>query len=108
MNVEKISGPVKQGMFVGSHGSKHYWLDRISKEAQEKDIVSSLEFLEEVGANVNDWIMCYPYGAYNENTLSLLKKYNAIAGVTTEVRSANIGVDDLLTLPRWDTNDFPQ
>ena len=60
---------LQKGMYVGSHGSNHYWLDRISEKEQFDDISSSLEFLEEIGAPREDWIMCYPYGAYNFKTL---------------------------------------
>ena len=86
----------------------HYWLNRISPEEQEKDIKQSLNFLENVGTVTKDWIMCYPYGAYNDTTLSLLHRYGALLGITTEVRVANLKTDNLLELPRLDTNDFPQ
>jgi|TARA_B100000315_G_C14450121_1_gene528710 peptidoglycan/xylan/chitin deacetylase (PgdA/CDA1 family) len=108
MNDEEIKKLIKCGMYVGSHGSMHYWLNRISPEKQKHDIVSSLDFLEEVGAPTSDWIMCYPYGAYNDDTLSILKQYGAAIGLTTEIRKAEVSKDNPLTLPRLDTNDFPQ
>ena len=52
--------------------------------------------------------MCYPYGAYNDRTISIVKELGAIVGITTEPRDAFIGIDNPLTLPRLDTNDFPQ
>jgi len=106
MNITEVRELVRNGMHVGSHGSMHYWLDKISAEMQEEDIVESLGFLEEIGASTKKWIMCYPYGAYNKKTISLLKKLGASIGVTTEVRKAIIGKDNPLTLPRFDTNDF--
>jgi peptidoglycan/xylan/chitin deacetylase (PgdA/CDA1 family) len=108
MNIDEIRKLVSSGMYVGSHGSMHYWLDRINSQKQKVDISSSVEFLEEVGAPTSNWIMCYPYGAYNNTTLSLLKELGASIGITTEVRKANLGIDNPLTLPRLDTNDFPQ
>ena len=108
MSVNEVRQLVKSGMYVGSHGSMHYWLDKISAEQQEQDIVGSLEFLEHVGAATKDWVMCYPYGAYNDITLSLLQKYGASVGITTEVRKAEISKDNPFALPRFDTNDFPQ
>ena len=108
MSVDEVQGLVNSGMYVGSHGSKHYWLNKVSSEEQEKDIKQSLNFLEVVGAPTNAWIMCYPYGAYNNATLSLLKKYDASLGITTEVRVANLKADNPFELPRLDTNDFPQ
>ncbi|MDB2341189.1 polysaccharide deacetylase family protein [Candidatus Pelagibacter bacterium] len=108
MNIDEVRKLVSSGMYVGSHGSMHYWLDRISSQKQKVDISSSVQFLEEVGAPTSNWIMCYPYGAYNNTTLSLLKELGALIGITTEVRKANLGIDNPLTLPRLDTNDFPQ
>ena len=108
MNVDEVRKLVSSGMYVGSHGSRHYWLNHISYEKQKVDISSSLEFLEEVGAPTSNWIMNYPYGGYNDVTLSLLRELGASIGITTEFRKANLGIDNPLTLPRLDTNDFPQ
>ena len=108
MSVGEVRELVNNGMYIGSHGSMHYWLDKISPEEQEKDIEQSLNFLESVGAPIKDWVMCYPYGAYNDSTLSLLGKYEAALGVTTEGRVANLEADNSFTLPRLDTNEFPQ
>ena len=107
MNIDEVRKLVSSGMYVGSHGSMHYWLDQINSQKQKVDISSSLEFLEEVGAPTSNWIMSYPYGAYNNTTLSLLKDLGASIGITTEARKANLGIDNPLTLPRLDTNDFP-
>ncbi|GEA06024.1 polysaccharide deacetylase [Alteromonas sp. KUL42] len=108
MTVEEVKVLIEHGMYVGSHGSMHYWLDRKSAEEQEKEIQHSLEFLNGVGASLKDWVMCYPYGAYNHDTLSLLRKYKASIGITTKVRVANLKIDNPLELPRLDTNDLPQ
>ena len=37
MSVDEVKGLVNSGMYVGSHGSRHYWLNKISPEEQEKD-----------------------------------------------------------------------
>ena len=108
MSVNEVRELINNGMYVGSHGSMHYWLNKISPEEQEKDIKQSLNFLESVGASTRDWVMCYPYGAYNDSTLSLLEKFEAALGITTEMRVANLKADNSFTLPRLDTNDFPQ
>jgi len=108
MSISDIKSMISKGMFIGSHGSRHYWLNKISDEHQKKDIIESLSFLEEVGGPTKDWIMCYPYGGYNNKTLQLLKKFGALIGITTEARVANILKDNPLTLPRMNTNDFPQ
>ena len=108
MSVEEVRELVRNGMYVGSHGSMHYWLDKITLEEQKKYIKQSLEFLDSVGASTKDWVMCYPYGAYNDDTIKLLKSFDAALGITTEVRMANLTSDNPFKLPRLDTNDFPQ
>ena len=108
MSVNEVRELVNNGMYVGSHGSMHYWLDKILPEDQEKDIKQSLKFLKSVGASTTDWVMCYPYGAYNNFTISLLERFDAALGITTEVRVANLTSDNPYKLPRLDTNDFPQ
>jgi len=99
---------VNNGMYVGSHGSRHVWLDKEPKSWQLDEINRSLKFLEKVGARTNDWIMCYPYGAYNEDTLNILKSKNCAIGLTTKVGFANLTKSKMLELSRFDTNDFPQ
>ena len=99
MNIEEVRTLMKKGMYVGSHGSMHYWLDSISEEKQKEDIVKSLSFLEDIGVPTKDWIMCYPYGAYNNLTLSLLKKLGASIGITTKVKIADLSNDNPFTLP---------
>ena len=108
MSIDEVQNLAKSGMYVGSHGSRHYWLDKISPNEQEKDINESLTFIEKIGAATKDWVMCYPYGAYNNATLTLLQKYQASAALTTEVGIANLTNDNPFELPRLDTNDFPQ
>ena len=108
MDINEVAGLVKNGMYVGSHGCMHYWLNQLDESKQRLDISKSLEFLEEVNAPTMNWIMCYPYGAYNKSTLLILKELGATIGLTTEVRRAFINKDNPLTLPRLDTNDFPK
>lgn len=108
MSINEVRELVNNGMYVGSHGSLHSWLDKISPEEQEKDIKQSLAFLEAVGAPTADWVMCYPYGAFNDATISLLEDLNAVIGITTEARVADLAKDNPYKLPRFDTNDFPQ
>jgi len=108
MSKNEIRTLIREGMCVGSHGAKHYWLNRISTEDQRTDLKKSLMFLEDVGASTEDWIMCYPFGGYNSETLKILQDLGSRIGVTTEVRMADLSIDNPLTLPRFDTNDFPQ
>ena len=107
MSIEQITCLQRNGMYVGSHGFDHYWLDSISVEQQRNEIEMSLQFLEELGSNPNRWIMCYPYGAYDETLLSILAELKCSAGLTTKVGIADLNLNPLL-LSRLDTNDLPK
>lgn len=99
---------INNGMYVGSHGCEHIWLDKVSKHKQQKEIKASLNFLKKVGAPIENWIMCYPYGGYNNETLNILKDYKCSIGLTTKVGHAKLSQSNMLELNRFDTNDFPQ
>ena len=73
MSINQISCLQRNGMYIGSHGFDHYWLNSISEDDQRKEVDLSLEFLKKVGSDPARWIMCYPYGAYNESLLTILK-----------------------------------
>lgn len=97
------------GMSFGSHGAEHVWLNHISPDDQAREIDRSLGFLRDIGVPVDrEWVMCYPYGGWNDTLLELLRARGCSAGLTTEVATARIGRHDPLRLPRYDTNDFPQ
>lgn len=95
------------GMYVGSHGHSHLWLNKIDADRQADEIDRSLEFLELVGAPTRQWVMCYPYGAYDDSVLSLLGKRDCALALTTKRGVANLDIDGRYELPRLDTNDVP-
>lgn len=99
---------VDSGMYVGSHGNRHLWLNREPIESQRSDIDASLDFLQSIGAPTKDWVMCYPYGGYNDDTLKVLRERSCALGLTTQVGIADLISGSALELPRYDTNDFPQ
>jgi peptidoglycan/xylan/chitin deacetylase (PgdA/CDA1 family) len=97
------------GMYVGAHGDSHYWLNHYEEEVQRHEIVESLKFLRDVGSPVDEyWVMCYPYGAWDEKLLHVLREFRCSAGLTTHVGTALVGENEPLLLPRLDTNDLPR
>jgi len=108
MSPDQIKVLQRHGMYVGSHGYDHFWLNSLSTEQQEREVDQALGFLASVGVDIATWIMCYPYGAYNESLLSVLKARNCVAGLTTEVGLASLECHDPLVLPRINTNDLPK
>lgn len=103
-NLREMSGA---GMTIGAHSANHYWLDRCDVATQTAEIASSAQFLAALGYSQAQWTFCYPYGARNEDTLRLLRQAGFQLAVTTELGLASIPGDDLLLLPRLDTNDLP-
>jgi len=108
LSIDETKKLIESGMYVGSHGYRHLWLDKETYESQSLEIDSSLKFLKDVGASTNNWIMCYPYGGYNDDTLSILKERNCAVGLTAKVGLAKVSREFSLELARFDTNDYPQ
>jgi peptidoglycan/xylan/chitin deacetylase (PgdA/CDA1 family) len=107
MSPDQIRLMVRSGMFFGSHGYNHSWMTNLAVEEQLREVRLSLDFLHEMGATTNDWVMCYPYGAYNQTLLQALKSFNCSVGLTTRSAVADVSKDTALELPRLDTNYFP-
>lgn len=105
MNEDQIRAMKRHGMHIGVHGYDHYWLGNLPKNEMEKDIDEALDALDEFIAR-DSWVMNYPYGSYNDNVVEYADKKGACLGFTTEVREADLDVDDRMKLPRFDCNDF--
>ena len=106
MTEDQIRTLKRHGMFIGVHGYDHYWLGNLEESEMKYDIDKALEVLSEF-IDPTAWVMNYPYGNYNQGVLDYIKSKDAVLGLTTEVRIAEVGVDNPLTLPRFDCNDFP-
>lgn len=111
MSMDQIKCMVDNGMHFGSHGYDHYWLNSLSKDKQKFEIQKSLEFIKEIGGDTDNWTICYPYGAYDDDTISILKENGCKLGMTTRVGVADLEDkqgDVIFKLPRLDTNDLPK
>ncbi len=108
MSVDDLREMREAGMWIGSHGYDHFWLDSLDEAGQEREVELSIEFLRRVGCDLEDWVIGYPYGAYSDSLLRILRARRCRAGFTVEVRAADLDRDDPLTLPRLDTNDLPK
>ena len=108
MSEREVKELINSGMYVGGHGYRHLWMNKEDRQSQKFEIDKSISFLSAVGARTVDWIMCYPYGGYNQDTLDLLEEAQCAIGITCEVAKANLKTHHRLRIPRFDTNDFPQ
>lgn len=107
MTTDQLQTMIRCGMYVGSHGVTHQWLNHLDSKAQVAEIDASLDFLRELGVPNKNWVMCYPYGEYDKAVVTLLRKRGCAAALTTKATVAKIGIDDPFALPRLDTNDLP-
>lgn len=108
MNPEQLACMRRHGMYIGSHGYDHYWLNTLCKEDQESEIDKSLEFLRSLGCSTEKWAMCYPYGGYNESLIEVVKSRGCRIGLAVEAGIADLQSNNSMTLPRLDTNDLPK
>ncbi|WP_280537335.1 polysaccharide deacetylase family protein [Halopenitus sp. POP-27] len=108
MTKDQLRVMVDNGMYIGSHTANHYWLDTLSRQEVVNEIETSLDFLDSINSPTEEWMMCYPYGRYNEKVIDVLKRYGCNLAFTTEPRVANTVNDNPLEVPRLDTNDLPQ
>lgn len=106
LNYDQIKCMKKCGMFIGVHGYDHYWLGNLGPAQMRADIDKAVECLDGI-IDKNAWVMNYPYGSYNQEVLHYLQENHCKLGLTTQVRRADLNVDDRYQLPRFDTNDFP-
>jgi peptidoglycan/xylan/chitin deacetylase (PgdA/CDA1 family) len=108
MSVEQLRHMHSSGMHIGSHGYDHYWMNTLPPEEQRREVDRSLDFLGSLGCDLENWVMCYPYGGYDESLLAILRSRGCAVGLATEVAIANLATDNVLALPRIDTNDLPK
>jgi len=109
MDVAELRALAGSGMDVGGHGVEHHWLDELGAEEQRIEIAGMRAFLAGIHGHVpTDWVMCYPYGAYDATTLRLVAEAGAALGVTADAEKGLARtLDAPLRLPRLDTNDLP-
>lgn len=105
MTMDQVTIMTKYGMEFGIHGYDHCWLGNLEPDAMRRDIDQALVFFKDILPR--GWVMCFPYGSSNPDTVEYVKSRGAGFGLSTEVRIAKLGTDNQFMLPRLDTNDFP-
>jgi peptidoglycan/xylan/chitin deacetylase (PgdA/CDA1 family) len=95
------------GMEFGGHGDRHIPLTVLARDDKETEIDGALATLDEVGVPRSGFFYCYVKGAHDAVSVDLLQTRGCAAALTTREDIARAEKDDLLTLPRIDTNCFP-
>ena len=91
------------GHTIGTHGSCHEPLTRLSPDARRRDLRRVQTLLAEgLGSDLRP--ISYPYGAFDEDTVAACREVGFVHGFTTRRDLIRPGAD-ALTLPRVDTID---
>jgi peptidoglycan/xylan/chitin deacetylase (PgdA/CDA1 family) len=108
LNLDQIQNMKDYGMHFGGHGYNHYWLGSLNYDEQKYEIEKTIDFLNLIGCDMENWTMCYPYGSYNENTIKLMNEFNFRLAFTTNIDVVSLQNCDKYRLSRLDTNDIPK
>ncbi|MEX0451997.1 polysaccharide deacetylase family protein [Spiribacter sp. 218] len=108
MNKTELNEMERNGMFIGGHGADHYWLDSLNRSEQQREVERTVEFLTSLNRARRSWVMCYPFGAYDESVLEILRRYGFQIGLSTKVGLTALNDADPMALERLDANDFPK
>ncbi len=106
MSKDELVSLHNRGFTIGSHSASHSWLNSLTYDEQKSELDKSLTALKCIVGDTTNWIMCYPYGMYNDDTLALLSLADCAFALTTKVGPANIITQNKYELTRLDTNDF--
>ncbi len=107
MKKKQIKIMLQNNMKFGVHGYEHLWLGNLKTHNQKIDIKKSLNFFKKKLLTSTNLSFCYPYGSYNKNTLKILKKFDIKYGFSSDPGSiTKKNINQLLTLPRFDTVDL--
>ncbi len=105
LNQEDLLKMRDMGMEIGSHGHSHSWLGSANYFEQIADVEESLSKLKEWNLLTYPINFSYPYGSYNEETISILKKNGVDLAYTVNPHSVCFD-GSTLEISRYDTNDF--
>jgi peptidoglycan/xylan/chitin deacetylase (PgdA/CDA1 family) len=97
----------RAGMTIGAHGDRHLRLSTLSRDEQAAEIDGALRVLDAVERARPGFAYCYASGDYSDESIALLRARGCSIALTTRPDLARIVRDQLLALPRIDTNDLP-
>lgn len=105
MNESQLKTMIRHGMFVGGHGYSHKWLNAIDEDEQKRELDKTEDFLDLLGVDADQKVMCYPYGGYNHTLLKLMEISGFAAGLATIPKIAVVDREHRYRLSRIDTNE---
>lgn len=95
-------------MVFASHGYNHEWLCDMTTSKMQDDIDKSTHYwtnkIDIFSGSIKT--ICYPYGSYDDKTISYVREKGYELGFGTKVGMANLTKENSMILERFDTNDF--
>ena len=107
VNKEQVMHMHRHSMHIGIHGYNHSRWNRLNRRQLEQEIDLSLEFISEIGVDMDNWTACYPHGSYDKKTIDILNEKGCKLALTIKAGVANISKESRFLLPRIDTINIP-
>ena len=107
MTVGEVQQLASAGMTIGAHADRHVRLPLLSRDDQATEIDGAMRVLDAAGVSKTRFVYSYANGAYNDDSIELLRERGCAAAVSTRPDLAMLVPEALLALPRLDTNDLP-
>ena len=108
LHPEHIREMYAEGMAFSIHGLSHSWFTALTREEKRDEIEGALAFFSGLGIPAHEISITYPYGIYDAETLKAAGDAGVSLGFTTESRIAVLTAENMLLLPRFDTNAIPK
>ena len=105
LSTKEIQEMMNNGMTIGGHGYRHIRLGDLSYKNQAIEINKMLTFLKKFNIK-KKWIMCYPYGSFNNDTKTILNKKDCLFAFSATPGRSLLNKKDIFSIKRYDTNSF--
>lgn len=106
MTEEHLKCMKRNGMFIGGHGVSHEWMNKLDAGEQELEISKTREFMGSIGMETTNWAMSYPFGAYDDSLIEILKKNQCKLAFTTTDKKGVLDPSGRFSITRIDTNEI--
>ncbi len=108
MSEDQLMLMLDRGHHIGNHGYNHLWWNSLNEEEMREELELSINFLNKIGVNMNNWTACYPYGSFDDQSIEMLRSKGCKLALTTQVGIASTNQNMRFLMPRLDTNDIPK
>ena len=103
VNEEQVNHMRRNNMHIGIHGYNHSRWSKIDRVQLEKEIDLSLDFISEIGMDMDNWTACYPHGSYDKRVVDVLEEKGCKLALTIEDGVACVSQKSRFLFPRIDT-----